>query len=250
MSEVMGVIERPGLLPSAQREARASEKKRRVLRFLRQEIWTSSENAGLLLGLRHRQNVHSTLTSLEREGLIRRGSIEVPGRRVALWGITHHGQGMAADPGESIVPKVFEPTKVPRAFVQHILDVQRLRLEAESEGWTDWINGDRLERWTAGNKRPDAWAVDPEGGRVAIECERTIKSVKRYAVIVSDWLQAIRRNEVSRVIWVSPSREVSERVRKIVTGFIEVRVAGQLVLVPPDRYRNFYFCDYLQWPRV
>lgn len=230
--------------------ARVGEKRRKVLRFLRDELWTSADVLGLLLGLPNRQNVHTTLCALERDLLVRRAAVAIPGRMLTLWGITAHGQAMAADSDEQIRGRAFEPSKVPIAFAQHILDVQRLRIAAEQAGWTDWVNGDRIERWTAGQKRPDAWAVDLQGRTVAIECERTLKSVKRYQVIVSDWLQAIRREEVRRVVWVSPTADISARVRKIVTGFAEVRVAGQLVKVPADRYANLYFCDYTQWPNV
>jgi hypothetical protein len=239
-----------GLLPRELRLARAGEKRRQVLRFLRDELWTSADVLGLLMGLPNRQNVHTTLVALERDLLVRRAAIAVPGKHVTLWGITAHGQAMAADDDEEIRGRTFEPSKVPVVFAQHILDVQRLRIAAESAGWTNWVNGDRIERWTTGQKRPDAWAVDLQGRRVAIECERTLKSVKRYQVIVSDWLQAIRRDDVQRVIWVSPSADVCARVRKIITSVTEVRVAGQLVKVPADRYANLYFCDYAQWPTV
>lgn len=239
-----------GLMPRDERLARFAEKRRAVLRFLRSEIWSNSENLGLLLGLKHRQNVHATLEAYEAAQLIRRAVVPVPGRSMMLWGLTPHGQAMAAENAEQVLGRSFEPSKVPTAFAQHILDVQRLRIVAEASGWTNWANGDRIERWKAGQKRPDAWAVDLEGRRVAIECERTLKSLKRYQVIVADWLQAIRREDVQRVIWVSPSSDICARVRKIITSFTEVRVAGQLVKVPADRYANLYFCDYAQWPRV
>ena len=239
-----------GLLAHTEREARIAEKRLLVLRFLREEIWSSAENLGLLLRLSHRQNIHSTLVALERMEIVRRATVPVVGRRLTLWGITAHGQGLAAADGEEVFANTFEPSKVPTSVAVHILDVQRLRLAAEASGWLLWQNGDRIERWTAGKKRPDAWATDPAGRRVAVECERTLKSVKRYGVILGDWLQAIRQGQVNRVIWVSPSVVIADRVRRILTSFSSVRVAGQLVPIPPDRFENLFFCDYERWPHI
>lgn len=56
--------------------------------------------------------------------------------------------------------------------------------------------------------------------------------------------------DVQRVVWVSPTDDVADRVRRILTGFTQVRVAGQWVTIPPDRFARLYFCAYDQWPNV
>lgn len=84
---------------------------------------------------------------------------------------------------------------------------------------------------------------------MAIECERTLKALKRYEQILVAYLRAIKSAKVDIVIWVSPTPEISQRLRAIITGIKVVRIAGQVVMIEPEKHhKNLVFTDYGQWP--
>lgn len=239
------------LLTAAARAARRDDKRRGLLRFLRQHIWSSQDVLQLVMGVDTPQAAHRTLTQLERDELVRRHTLDALGGRVTLWGITAHGQAMAFDVNsEEPVRAVFEPSKISEQNVRHHLDVQRIRLKAEAAGWRDWVDGDRLGEVKVG-KRPDALAIDRDGQRCAIECERTMKTSKRYEQVLVNYLRALKAGEVGRVIWVCPTADMAARLKAIVTGIRTVKVAGQQVAIEPERHHvKLFFTDYNKWPAV
>lgn len=237
------------LMPPAQRRERTAEKRRLILRFLREEIWSDANNFGELLQVKPAAT-YRTLSALVDDEVLRSTRVPIVGGQVTLWGINAHGQAMAAENGESVHEKVFVPSRVSATFLRHSLDIQWLRIRAERDGWNNWINADRVEKWTEGKARPDAFAMDKFGHKVAVECERTIKSPKRYNQILNAWLQAIRRGDVQKVVWVSPNDMVRDRLKQIITNMTHVEVAGQQVLIPRDRFLNLDFLTYAEWPKT
>ena len=235
------------LMPAAARRARAQQKRQLILRFLREEIWANVANIGELLRVKPIAAIR-TLEKLANEDLLRHHLLPTMGGHLVLYGITPHGQALAAKDGEEIFEKVFMPSRVAPTYARHTLDIQLLRIRAERTGWTAWVNADRLDKWEAGQMRPDAFATSPQRKRVAIECERTIKSPKRYLDILNGWLQSIRKGEVDRVVWVSPDERIRDRLRQIVTSITHLRIAGQEVLIPRDRFDNLTFLTYAEWP--
>lgn len=240
------------LLPPQDRIVRHEEKKRTVLRFLRQHIWSSQDILQSTVKIVSRQAAHKMLTSFEKEGLIRRHSFPLLVGKLTLWGITPHGQAMAFQlDAEEPVKTHFEPSRVSEQKIYHHLDLQRLRLKAESEDWDNWVDGNRLGEIPKHMKRPDAIATDPQGHISAIECERTLKTSKRYSVILSGYLQEIKSGRINRVIWVSPSPDISARLKSIILRIKSVVVASQHIIIDPNRHHsNLYFCDYSQWPQI
>lgn len=234
------------LLPASEREARQFEKRQRLLRFLREEIWSTPDILGQVLRLHSRQAVWKSLRQFESEEIIRSHQYVALGGKILIWGITAHGQALAFNPAfETASRQYFESSKVSEFTLRHSLDIQRLRIVAESIGWTDWRNGQTLGAIGKGLNRPDAIANDPAGVKVALECERTIKTVKRYQAILSAYLQAIKRGEFSRVIWVCPTADLALRLRSIVCGISSVVVNGQRVPIDPNRHHaRLGFEDY------
>lgn len=234
------------LIPASERKVRQLEKRRRLLRFLRGELWSTAELLGQVLGLQSRQAVWKSLRQFEAEQIIRRHEYSVLGGSLLIWGITAHGQGLAFNPeSETVRRHYFEPSKVSEFTLRHTLDIQRLRLAAELAGWSDWQNGESLGAVGKGLKRPDAIAIDPAGIKTAIECERTLKTVKRYEVVLSAYLQSLKRDEYSRVVWVCPTADISLRLQAIICGIESVTVAGQRVRIDPQRHHlNLRFEDY------
>lgn len=234
----------------AERAGRIAEKRRSLLRFLRKSYYTTAEIAGLLMGVASRQGVHTTLAAMERDDLLRRETVEANGRRWTLWGITSHGQAMAFDSscGEQPEAKYFETGRVGLTVLAHTLDLQRFSILAERGGWTHWQLGDQMDKWQAGMSRPDVLATSPDGVRYALECERTIKTVKRYESILSDRLQAIKRGEFERCAWLCPTRDQAERLQAIIAGIKDVAVSGTRVSIQQRHLVSLVFAGYEDFP--
>ena len=242
------------LLTFEQRLERVELKKRLLLRFLAQEIFTSAEIAGVIMGLQTRQAVHKTLTQFEKENLIRRETITLSDlTKKTIWGITSNGLGWSIDPENNEVAKnrAFELSRVSGGVLQHTLDIQKIRILAERAGWIEWQAGDKMSKWQKNIKRPDAVARDNDGRLTAIEVERSFKSPKRYQAILAEYLQLIKVGTINRVVWVSPDEAFVARLKNIITSITEVPVAGQRIKIDPARHHgNLFFCDYKSFPTV
>lgn len=179
---------------------RAQAKRAAVLSFLADEIWTSSAILGQVTDLAARQGVHRLLTAMEQAGEIRRATAPIlDGQGITLWGITPHGLALA--PGGVPSQTYFQPSKLSIERIPHQLALQRLRLAAELAGWRNWTRGERLGK--APTVRPDAVVTRSDGNIVAIECELTIKTAKRYQRVIFEHLAEFRQSGPGRR-WVAP----------------------------------------------
>jgi hypothetical protein len=238
------------LLPPRLRKEKIIENRKLLLNFLRQEIWSTSDILRIVLKLRSRQGIAKVLNAFREDGLIERHEVRlVNEQKIVLWGITAHGQAMAFDPeSEKVIPTYFEPSKIHDSTLRHTLDIQRLRTVAEQHGWKKWINGDRLTKLLNDDRRPDALAMSTNGELIAIEVERTIKTVKRYQSILASYLRAIKLNEVVKVIWLCPTEDLTKRLQSIVSGITYVVVEGQRISIDPERHHvNLAFMSYTQF---
>lgn len=222
----------------------------KLLRFLREHIYSTPSVLMQVAGYTSTQGIRQALQRLEKLDCLKHHVFTGPGQRLSLWGITHAGQALAFDLNSELpVSAAFEPSKLAYSTVPHHLDLQSLRVSAEQAGWTKWQHGDRLGVVGKDDKRPDAVVRDPSGNAVAIECERTIKTPQRYRSILSVYLQAIRANQLSCVIWISPTDDISRRVEKIILSIEKVPVDGRLVPIDPARHhKHLAFTTYKKWP--
>ncbi|MES2501790.1 MAG: MobC family replication-relaxation protein [Pseudomonadota bacterium] len=232
------------------RELRRDEKCKLVLRFLRQHIWSTQDILQIVLSLQSRQATHKNLIGLEHKGLLRRHTYAALGGNITIWGITMQGQAQAFDiEFESMLPSYFEPSRVSEQTVRHELDIQKLRLKAEALGWHSWVDGNRLGSKLKSQSRPDALCINLSGHLVAIECERTFKSLKRYEQILISYLKLIKSGEINSVVWVCPTKEMTQRLKMIITSIKHVQVLGQKIQIEPLKHHaNLYFCSYDDWP--
>lgn len=238
------------LKPFAERVARKNEKRTKLLRFLRQHLWSTAEVLKMVFDFKSSQATYKTLAQFEAEGIIRRYQYDLMGLALTVWGITSHGQALAFDPArEEVCPRYFEPAKCSVVTLHHSLDVQRLSLRAEAFGWSNIRNGERLTEIAKGQNRPDFVGIDTQGRIVAVEVERTIKTTKRYQAILSAYLQAIRRDQYQEVMWVAPSDDAACRLRKIILSIKTIVVASQRVSVDPVRHHpKLHFTYYQGFP--
>lgn len=207
-----------------------------MLRWLRDEIWSTPEVLGKIMGLTARQGVYQTLAKMERDGYLASADITIFKKSTQrIVGITAHGLAFAFDADEPFEKRpTFEPSKVKLSTLQHESDIQLLRVQAERAGWKNWTPGARLGASQAGN-RPDAIVLDLQMRVVAVEVERTIKTTKRYENILSQYLQAIAKGEYGRIAWVCPTEDLlAARLRRIVSSISSVPINGKRIALSLD----------------
>ena len=238
-----------GLLPPDGRNARVAYKRRMVLRWLRDEIWSTPEVLGKIMGLTARQGVYQTLAKMERDGYLASSDIKIFKKSTQrIVGITAHGLAFAFDVDEKFERRpTFEPSKVKLSTLQHEVDIQLLRFHAERSGWKNWVPGTRLGPSQAGANRPDAIGLDSQQCLVAVEVERTIKTTKRYEVILSQHLQAVAKGQYAKIIWVCPTADMTARLRRIVLGISTVPINGKRIALELRHYNLLSFFDYENW---
>lgn len=227
----------------AERDRRRRNKRDRVLRWLRLNTWSTSDVLRQVAGFGSRQAIQKLLQGLCGDELIRNATISGEfGHHVIVWGITTHGAAMAALEGEPVSVRIFEPSKVNPLTMQHALDVQGLQLRAQNGGW-QWqaIDGE-LSRSEA--KYADAVVLRPDGSRVALEVERTVKTAKRYAEILIAHLEARKQGKWDWIYYLSPDAVISNRVRR---SYEEIRVAlwrGKRIQITKTHLAPFKFYAY------
>jgi len=224
---------------------RSKIKQEKLLKFLRDETWSNAENLAHLLSISHTA-IYKTLKRMGKLEYIK--FYYIPELRFNIWGITPLGLLYSWSEHETMEDRyVFEPSKVKPAFVMHHLDLQKARLQAEKAGWENWIPGNLLGKSLA--KRPDAVVTDTSKQKnIAVELERTIKTKKRYQVIFSTYLQAIKQGEYNSVHYVCPDRVFSTRLIRMFQLIKSVPVGGEHVVINDKHRARFqvYFLE--QWP--
>ena len=233
------------LIESYQKRIQRREDKTQViLSFLRDEIWSTSTILGKLLGF-SRTGIYKTLAYLEKNELVR--SHHYPELNQKLYGITPKGLMFSWEEHEAFQDRAyFEPSKVKPLMVQHYVDTQQARLQANDACWKDWLPGHLLQKGLA--KRPDAVAISPQGLRIAVEIERTVKTKKRYEVIWATYLQAVKRNEFDYVHYVCPDANFAQRLRRMFSIIDSVPIAGQRVPIAQKHRARFPTFSLSQWP--
>lgn len=230
----------------AERCVRTQAKRAVMLRFLRDETWSNLTNLAGVLGLSEPASF-KTLCQMERDGFLLRHKISA--LRMSLWGITPQGLAFAWDEAEIMQSRpYFEPSKLSVLTTYHYLDIQRARLVAERAGWTNWVPGNRLPKDI--KKRPDAIATNPQGQLVAIELERSIKTIKRYEAIFAIYLQMMKRDEYARVHYVCPDASFAPRLARMFELIKSVPVAGERVPLTEKHRARFPVYALDNWPPV
>ncbi|MFZ5580129.1 MAG: hypothetical protein ACOZAQ_06685 [Pseudomonadota bacterium] len=245
-----------GLIPHshAERMARAADKRRKILAFLRTEIWTSEPVIGELLEITHRSTVRATVQALVRDELITIDEVILTnGDKINLLGITLNGQAHAADlVGKDIALRHYEKGRVGISTIRHTLDLQVLRIRFARAGWKGWSYSDRVkpEDKNAPTHRSDALVTHPQGVRFALEVERHLKSKKRYEAIIGHHLTAIRGGAYERVLYATPTGIEGGALVSILSKVNRVNVAGQSVLFGEKERGLFVVTSYQGAPSL
>lgn len=239
------------------RTARAEEKRRKILRFLRREGWTTTDVVATLLGIGY-SAAHQALKATEREGLTSSSALFVPGKfgvnKMVLHGITAQGLAYAYDLDEvQDARSPWEPSKTNPSFVPHQVMTQLARVRAEQGGWQEWQPA-RALMGLGLPKLPDGQGISPDGMRVAIEVEREIKTDRRYEAVIGAYIAQIKADgRWQRVDYLCTNADFAERLARIFGRLRQLRLelpgkpakVGRLEQAHLNRFR---FYSYEQWP--
>jgi hypothetical protein len=195
------------------------------------------------------------LEVLSRDKLIRFGSVLKDGETIDLCGITLQGQMQAADPAsaESCIERVFRPSSVRVAKLNHTLYVQRARIRALRGPYRQWLNERAIGASRLNIPMPDALAEDAQGKRVAVEVELTTKSKARYAHILYARLRAIRLKMFDRVTWVTLTQREAVLLEGKIKSITKVPVVldgitSWVPIKPEMHHRVLSFSSFETWP--
>lgn len=134
-------------MPYEERMQARREKERKVLAFLRREIWTTPKVLAVLLQWPDgrpaaRQQVHALVKSLKTKGLVETEALD--NDKFAV-GITADGQARAAEIlSKEMVLKEYERGRVSLSTFQHREDLQLLHIRCAKAGWGLFTYPDRL----------------------------------------------------------------------------------------------------------
>lgn len=238
------------LIPHSHSERLAAQaaKRRRLLAWLRTETWTTPEIAGNIMGVRDRRTIRTTLSAMARDGLVTLDSIEIPFGVLQVVGVTMDGQSAAATGDKAMIPRTYERGRIGLTVLHHTLDLQRLKLACLRAGWKNWMRPDS-EKWGK-NYRPDAIAVTPEGVTVAIECERTLKTLKRYKTVIANHIGSMKKNAFCHLVYVCPDPEKARNVERLLRNLPPLIVGGEKVLPGLVIDSSFSFVTYENLPTL
>ncbi len=218
-----------------------------ILNYLFSEIWTHISMIVELLPKLNMTQIRAVLDELSTAKMIR--SIEVSfleNSASEIWGITSYGMTrMQEKLGMSDSRRAFTKRSINPTSVNHKLDLQRIRIQAERGGWRDWTkssSSDHIVR--RGYAYPDAVATRPDGMKVAIEIERTIKSKKRYPRIMASHLYSRKLGKWDRIYYMCPTVQIKSRLERIFSEVAEVAVSGSIVKMTDSHREPFQIFTY------
>lgn len=230
--------------------ARVVAKRARLVAWLKAEVYTDYQTAALVLGCTP-ATAFKALTAMQRDGLLERHAVG----RASVWSISLMGQIEYLDDGDDPL-SVFDP-RVSETTVQHTLAVQRARIAVESAGGTAWQAERAIRREAAKAKEAGGaslWLKVPDGvvtlggRRIAVEVERSVKTPKRYQVIIAEYLQMRKAGTIGAVHYVCGSEKLAKGLQRIFAAFPSVNIRGTEIALKPEHYACFEFYEASKWP--
>lgn len=231
-------------------------KARDVLSFLRTSIYSTEPLLGLVMRVNDRSTIHRFLVRMEQTEVIRRAVFPNALSTLTLWGITATGQQLATPTGADPNPVTFNTSKVSLARLEHYLSLQQIRITAERFGWKHFVYCDRERRSNVSkaeskyNVRPDLTAIDPQGRRVAIECELSLKNPARYKDnIIPGHIRHLNSDQYDYVLWIAKTPEDQQTLHRSLTARIhELQREERLHLSRSfSSYKMFQFANLQAW---
>ncbi|EJV5950451.1 mobilization protein [Vibrio alginolyticus] len=199
----------------AERYQRNYEKMATVIQFLKEESYTNFEVLMLLLEYKDKNPLYRLINKLVALGYIQKHEFEFQTGKISIWGITDLGLAQnIQDINEDF--RAFDPYRVKFGTLEHKLMNQKAQIYLQRNGWTNWRNADQysFRKQYDVEHRPDAIITMPNGFTIAIETERTLKTVSRYRAILKSHVLAQKKNYWSAVFYVVPNDDIRHLLNK------------------------------------
>jgi hypothetical protein len=206
--------------------------------------------------IKDRPTVHTSLVRMEQSGIIRHAPIRTAMSTITLWGITAEGQHLSTPPGQDPSPLTFNTAKVSVSRLEHYLSLQQIRIIGEFFGWTQFVYCDRERRSNTARAeskysvRPDLTALDPQGRRVAIECELSLKNPARYKDnIIPGHIRHLNSDEYDYVLWITKTPEEQQTLHQSLAARIQQLKQEQHLHLSRafTDYKMFQFSNLQTW---
>lgn len=228
---------------------RGLEKKALILNLLREDTFSTVGNASLYLGI-SRDNAYRTFKRLEKEGLVILD--ERPWRlaqrgKCAIWGLTKKGSRAIVG---SQSYKYYNSKRVSNTSIEHSLETQRAKIFALKAGWVLVSSRDVYQeahkepsRWL---QVPDAIATTPKEKIMAIELERSEKSILRYEAIANNYCQMLYEQTIHGVIYICDA-EIKKSVERKILSPEKVFIQGRPNNFNESFKSKFTFLNIDEW---
>ena len=133
----------------------------------------------------------------------------------------------------------------------HSLAIQRVKVAGLTKGWTDWISSRKLKQIAAKDKMkwkqiPDALATSSDGKVIAFEVEKTVKTPKRYQVILSNYAKMLLDQTVDQVFYICPEN-IIKRLERLFSNIDKLVVDGKSYPVHENVLKRIQFLSYDEW---
>lgn len=227
----------------AERQFRADQKTLAVAEFLAGgETYSTPQILAQLLQI-DRSRAVALCQSMEKRGFLKSESHYIESRTQKVYGISPAGLALA----DLCHNPAFELGRTNSGWIPHRLDTQKIHIKAAALGWTNWTPERILKLDKSLKKLPDAAATNPQGQRIAIEIERSVKTAKRYAEVLIIYLKAIKSGTYAEVHYISPPA-VAHLVERTIRSIKSVKVGGEVVQITDAHLLKFKFFTLDEWP--
>ena len=234
---------------SEDRKNRVIDKQNAVLRFLKDEIYSSTENLGTLLYLQRRATVR-TLNRMVDQGLLIADKVSFIGSSaVEIWGISSEGMLAILTPEEitSGSLRTYSAGRISPRTIEHTLDIHRVRLHYEQyKGCKKWQPTRLLPGHSEKRGHNSRWHCYPdsigwkdmENGSVkaiAFEIERTRKTPQRYVQLLKSHIRNMEEDRYQRVCYYCLTIKKAEALKALFHRLIDDKQM-HLYLSEDERY--------------
>ncbi len=182
------------------------EKVDKILFFLSEETFSTQGILADLIGAKQ-SNTSRLLSRLVVLGMLVKKEISFLDITFYIWGITMNG--LAEVGGDAIFYQMFDVNRIGVSKFHPRIEMQKVRLNLDFLGWTDWHSGKRAEFQILFKKHklyhiPLAFVLT--GGRpVAIEYEAEIRWTTTYQRIMCNHILAVKHKLCSHIVYISPT---------------------------------------------
>lgn len=220
----------------------------RLLRFLLTENYTSLENVGLLLNVPKQTALRITKHLTEKQYVTK---LEVDiglARPISVFQPTNTGVMFAIQDNEEL-PELRDATRINPATIYHDLKLQQIRFILEAQGYHSFMSAWHISRLLKkDNKKvpkiPDYTCTNPQGDKVAVEYERTIKSKKRYQEVIEQYMEIQKRGVIKQVIYFT-NEGFAEKLRLLFTSINEINRINSIAKTTSNNSIDFFtFLNY------